>query len=333
MPLLTKLQLVITSDIPHGNLELIMPPEVSADSDWTVSYNPPRDTPCDFWIVFTTSRPADRMVCAAENTLYLAGEPPSKKIHTRSFYGQFYRVHSCHADDPHPLVQLGAPCLNWHYGLDTSTHRYRISFKELEDSPVGPKSKKVAVICSHQRATEGQRKRLKFLETLKQELAEDLVHFGRGFQSVDDKMEAIAPYAYHLVLENCCIPHYWSEKLADAYLGWSYPFYVGAPNLDTYFERDSFEPLDWREPIEAAKTIRRALEEDRFATHFSALARSRNKILHDYNLFSHCLHLAKMHYLEGRESRQHSAHSHKAFRTFPQGTLHRLNAGVARILK
>jgi len=60
------------------------------------------------------------------------------------------------------------------------------------------------------------------------------VHFGRGFQPIDDKMEAILPYRFHLVLENSVLPNYWTEKLADAYLGWAYPVYLGCPNVNEY---------------------------------------------------------------------------------------------------
>ena len=48
---------------------------------------------------------------------------------------------------------------------------------------------------------------------------------------MSDKAEAIAPYAYHLVLENNYIDNFWTEKLADAWIGWALPLYLGAPNL------------------------------------------------------------------------------------------------------
>jgi hypothetical protein len=41
-------------------------------------------------------------------------------------------------------------------------------------------------------------------------------------------------------LENSQSPHYWTEKLTDAYLGWAFPLYVGCPNVGDYFAKESF---------------------------------------------------------------------------------------------
>ena len=216
--------LVITSDVPHKNMSLLCPGHDGILGEWQILYNPPKGTKCDFWIVFTASRPRDWIQCAPENTLYLAGEPPSKKVHPENFYAQFHYVYSCNPKDPHPRVELGAPCLNWHVGLNTDTHEYRFGSEHLSELKSPQKINKISVVCSNLTTTEGQRKRLKFLEHLKSELGDSIIHFGRGFTPIPDKFEAILPYAYHLVLENSETAHYWTEKLSDAYLGYAFPF-------------------------------------------------------------------------------------------------------------
>ena len=54
-------------------------------------------------------------------------------------------------------------------------------------------------------------------------------------------LEAIADY---IALENSSHAHYWSEKLADTYLGWSFPFYWGCPNTSDYFPEQSLCQID-----------------------------------------------------------------------------------------
>jgi len=65
------------------------------------------------------------------------------------------------------------------------------------------------------------------------------VHFGRGFEPIDDKMGAILPYRFHLVLENSVLPNYWTEKLADALSRLGLPGLFGCPNVGDYLPAEA----------------------------------------------------------------------------------------------
>jgi hypothetical protein len=319
--------LVITSDIPHRKLESLMPASLAGGS-WRILYNPPRGTECDFWIVFSVVRDREWMRCAPQNTLYLAGEPPSKKIHPEAFYAQFARVVSLHPADPHPAVEVECPCLNWHVGLDHRTHTYRIGHADLQKMPPPPKERKISVVCSSLRTTPGQRRRLALLDALKQDLGDRLVHFGRGFEPIGDKLDAILPYAAHLVLENEQTPHYWTEKLVDAYLGFAHPFYLGAPNVGDYFPSASFTVIDADQPESAAVAIRRFLESG--TDHPSeAVCTARERVLDRYNFFSNAVRLASRHFRPAATADHLEIWSHKAFRPFPKNLLFRWRRGKA----
>lgn len=320
--------LVITSDIPHRNLIAIAPEFIRNAPDWEIKYNPPQGTTADYWIVFSFGRPGDQMRCAPENTLYLAGEPPEKKIHPESFYRQFYRAYTCNPDDPHPRLETGPLCLNWHAGLSMGFYTYELGHDSILNLEVPKKQHRIAVVCSNQTATEGQRARLRFLDSLKAQLGETMVHFGKGFTPVDDKLDAILPYAYHLVLENCQTPDYWSEKIVDVLIGHAYPFYVGAPNLADYLPIDSFTALDPNQPELAAELITKAIQEDRWNLSRESCIEARERVLNEYNLFHHCLRLARKHHQPGVARRPYRIHSHKAFRSFPKNWLHRIEVGI-----
>jgi hypothetical protein len=316
--------LVITSDIPHHNLTSVCPGENGIIGDWQILYNPPRGTECDFWIVFTTARPNDWMQCAPENTLYLAGEPPSKKVHPKDFYAQFNHVYSCNAEDPHPRVEVGAPCLNWHVGLDAKTHTYHFGNKHLAALQAPQKINKISVVCSNLTTTQGQRDRLAFLDILKSELGDQIVHFGRGFTPIPDKLDAILPYAYHLVLENSQTPHYWTEKLSDAYLGYAFPFYLGAQNIDQYFPNYSYVCVDTDNPLDAAQKIRSALKNNLHKKRQTEIEKARQQVLTKYNIFSLSHKLVNKHYKPDNCARPTQIKSHKAFRPFPKNYIYRL---------
>ena len=323
-----RLQVAITTTVSHGGLDALCPNRSMRWGQCDFVLNPPRGTQCDYWIVFAGSRDRDQMVCAAENTLFIAGEPPSKKIYPKRFYAQFHRVVSTHAADPHPRVTTSLPGLNWHVGLSRDDDRYDYGYDQLKAMLPGAKTNKISVVCSNLTTTLGQRQRLAFLHHLKSALGDAIVHYGRGFCPIGDKMDAILPHRFHLVLENSCSPDYWTEKLADAYLGWAYPIYVGCPNLADYFPADGFTAVDVNQPEAAAGVIRNRLAQPAGGHEMETLARCRDLILDSYNPFARFAHWAELFHQPGRPARLVSVTTHKAFRPFPKGLLYRLKTRI-----
>ncbi|MBC6497808.1 MAG: hypothetical protein GDA54_05770 [Alphaproteobacteria bacterium GM7ARS4] len=106
------------------------------------------------------------------------------------------------------------------------------------------KKKRISVICSGKQLTDYHKQRILFVKSLQEALGDDIDVFGRESHDIPRKSKGIVPYRYHVVLENCCHPHYWTEKIADAYMGEAYPFYAGCPNLHEYFPKESYTPID-----------------------------------------------------------------------------------------
>jgi hypothetical protein len=315
------LRVAITTTINHGGLELLCPRGEPRWGRCEFLLNPPRGTACDYWIVWAGSRDRDWLRVAPENTLFIAGEPPSKKIYPRRFLAQFHRVVSTHAADPHPRVTTSLPGLNWHVGLDRDEDRYRYGYDHLKPLPLGRKSPKISVVCSNLATTAGQRQRLALLDFLKAALGDTIVHYGRGFTPIGDKMAAIQPHRFHLVLENSCSPDYWTEKLSDAYLGWAHPLYAGCPNLDDYFPAAGFTAVDVTRPAAALEVIRARLEQP---VDLEALACCRELILDTYNPFARFAYWAEAFQQPDLAAAAVSITTHKAFRPFPRGWLYRL---------
>jgi hypothetical protein len=315
-----QLRVAITSSINHGGLELLCPNRELRWGRCEFLLNPPRGTPCDFWIVWAGSRDRDQLRVASANTLFIAGEPPSKKIYPERFYAQFHRVVSTHAADPHPRVTTSLPGLNWHVGLNRDDNRYTYGYDELKQLQPGEKTNKISVVCSNLTTTAGQRQRLALLDFLKAALGDTLVHFGRGFTPIGDKMDAILPHRFHLVLENSSSADYWTEKLSDAYLGWAHPIYAGCPNLGDYFPAAGFTAVDVTQPAAALEVIRAKL---RHGSDLATVAQCRDLILDTYNPFARFAHWAELYHEGGQAATMVSITTHKAFRPFPRGLLYR----------
>ena len=322
-----RLRVAVTTTVSHADMDRLCPERQTRWGRCEFLLNPPRGSACDYWIVFAGSRDRDLMQCAPENTLFIAGEPPSKKIYPRKFYAQFHRVVSSHAADPHPRVTTSLPGLNWHVGLFRAADRYHYGYDELKRLTPDAKTNRISVVCSNLTTTPGQRQRLEFLGHLKAALGERLVHYGRGFTPIEDKMDAILPHRLHLVLENSCSPDYWTEKLSDAYLGWAYPIYAGCPNLGDYFPAAGFTAVDVTQPQQAVDLIRGMLAEEPGAAEMAAIARCRDLILDDYNPFARFAHWAELFHQPGTRSQAMAITTHKAFRPFPRGLIYRLRHG------
>lgn len=316
------LRVAVTANIPMRNPELLCPGRVLRWGRCEFSFNPPGAQECDFWIVSAGTPPLARMICAPENTLFAAGEPPIKKVYPRKFYAQFHHVLNADAAPAHPRVITSMLPLNWMVGFDTAQGAFRYGYDELARQAAPQKELKLSVVCSSLRTTKGQRLRLNFLNRLKERLGDRLVHFGRGFTPIGDKMDAIAPYHYHLVLENSTGENYWTEKLADAFLGWAFPLYLGCPNLENYFPREAFARVDPQQFEQTVRRIEEFLSAPPPPAVQEAIRVSRNRMLNQYNFFGQLAGWAEKLHQPGSPARLITIRSHNAFR-FPAGLFFR----------
>lgn len=223
------------------------------------------------------------------HTLLITAEPPSIKNYNQKFLSQFHYVITSHISIKHPrktLVQQGLP---WMVGMEFINGVYtpppKLDFDALKSMKSPNKKKLMSVIVSNKKQTYGHKQRLIFVDLLKKHFGDHIDVYG-GENHIPDKWDAIAPYKYHIVLENSQHQDYWTEKLADAYLGFSYPLYWGCPNLKDYFDTRSFCELDIFNPKESIKIIESVINNNLAVKHSKHILDSRNLILDKYNMFA-----------------------------------------------
>ena len=269
-----------------GGMEHFTPDKSMQWGQCDFSINPTGIGEYDFWIVFGNALDVEQARVSPANTLFIAGEPPEKKIYPRRFYNQFDHVVDTHSLSGHRNVHISPMCLCWMVGLKWDSMSYVLGYDELKSLAPPTKTNRIGVVCSSTAKTPGQKKRLQFLLELKKRLGDDLVHFGKGFTPINDKMDAILPYRFNLVLENCQQENYWTEKIADAWLGWSFPFYVGCPNISDFFPADAQCGLDLNDPAGSARIIQSALVSDDPPDRLELIRTARNKLLDEFNPFA-----------------------------------------------
>ena len=80
------------------------------------------------------------------------------------------------------------------------------------------KNKLLSIISSNHVFTKEYKLRNDFITKLKNHFGNKIDVFGIGRKKVADKWDALAPYKYHIALENSSYKDYWTEKLSDTFL-------------------------------------------------------------------------------------------------------------------
>lgn len=244
----------------------------------------------DFWVVLFRAFKGEKETCivAPENTLFITQEPDSVYRYSQGFLDQFGTVISCQRTLKHKNVIHDIPANAWWNGKiikGPSNVEYSHSYDDYL-TIVPPKTKLISVISSDKVFTKGHRERLDFVMKLKNYYGDKLDLFGHGNHSFDDKWDALAPYKYHICLENCAQKDYWTEKLADAFLSNTFPLYYGCTNVYDYFDKDALRLIDIHNVEQSINIIDDAIKTDLAHKNATAVQKAKMSVLNEYNLFN-----------------------------------------------
>lgn len=246
---------------------------------------------CDYWVVYDSLSKIEVARCPKQNVILLTGEPPTVCSYNQNYLLQFATVLSCHENLPAKnliCTQTGLPWMvGAHYLSDQKkwSDKFDKGYDELVAIQQIDKPKLLSVIASDKAFSPGHQQRLEFVRRLKEHFGDELDVFGRGIRDFEDKWEVVAPYKYHVAIENSSFKHYWTEKLTDTFLAGSFPIYYGCSNIGEYFDEGSLLSIDINFPEQAIEIIGKAIKANLFEESVSVRARARLQVLNNYNLF------------------------------------------------
>lgn len=254
------------------------------DYDWLVIYDdlPPQAGE-------RRSRRIEPLACPRAHTLLVTTEPSSIKTYGRAYTDQFGCVLTSQEPWalPHPDRVYTQPGLRWFYGVGGER---LIPWDELAVMAPPAKTRDISLVWSDKRQRHTRhRERHDFMCRLRAALPGLDVHGrgGDGIRALDDKAGALDAYRCHVAIENHVSPHHWTEKLADAFLGFTLPFYHGCPNVTDYFPADSLIPIDITDFDRALSTIKAVLAgEGEYERRLPAIREARRRVLEEYNFFA-----------------------------------------------
>lgn len=240
----------------------------------------------DVLIVYTRASYSIPTRVPQSRTAFIAAEPDAIHPYSTSFLNQFGIVVTGTEKQLATEKWQTACCTLWFAGIDFSKpflSDHLVGVDWFRDLSLPKKEKKISVVTSTKNFTPFHRKRLEFLGKLQELIPEHLVIYGRGQRSVDDKKDAMLPYAYHLAVENCDGRDLWTEKLSDPLLCWAIPFYAGCDNAHEYFPADAIQYVDLDNPEAAARRMVDLLQSDHYERTLSSLAEARRRVLDELN--------------------------------------------------
>ena len=140
------------------------------------------------------------------------------------------------------------------------------------------------MIVSKKYFVQGHKDRLNFTVDIMDHFKNKIDYYGFGIKELKNKRDAIDPYLFSIAIENSQHENYWTEKIADVYLGHTMPIYHGCKNINKFFPSKSLVNINIYNKDEAIAQIEDCLSNpDKIYN--SAVFDARRKILLEYNMF------------------------------------------------
>jgi hypothetical protein len=223
---------------------------------------------------------AEQLLCPKENTILVTTEPTSITRYGKAFAKQFHYLITNQDENvlPHPNAMRSQTGNVWFYGKD---------YDEIVSVTHPTKTKKISTVCSNKQQGHTLHKlRYEFTKIMEERIPE-LERFGRGFNWIETKADALDDYEFHVAIENHYAPHVWTEKLADAFLGYTVPIYHGCPNVYDYFPEESVIQIDIHDVEGSISKIKEIIAtEGEYERRLSAVKEARRRVIEEYNLLA-----------------------------------------------
>lgn len=252
-------------------------------------------TSCDGVIVLNTPQKKVLLKCPVENVAVIMQEPYHQGD-TDWMDTQLEQYHYVFTNHTPSVIGKNTQLILSHGALPWHVMKTYDELKAI-NSPM-EKVKVISCIASNLTRWPGHKKRVAFIEYLKQHNELGIDFFGKGTQFIEDKWDGIAPYRYSIVIENNDIDHYWTEKISDVFLGFGLPFYFGCTNINHYFPEESYVWIDIADPQKALETMKAAIDNNEWEKRIAAIAEARRRVLDEYNLLPMAADFAKKHFVQ-----------------------------------
>lgn len=246
------------------------------------------------WFVAVDKIPTQKLMCSADHTILVTTEPSSISYYGEQFVKQFaYLITNQDKKSlPHANAIRTQPGSPWFYGK---------SYDEIAKEGPPPKNRLLSAIGTEKQEKHTLHKlRFDFIKKIADELEDvDLLYskeelsekfktlYGNKAKYVPGKFAMIDDYKYHLAIGNQEGPNILTERVFDAFLGYSVPIAFGCTNLSDYFPKESFIEIDIRDKEASIEKIKSIISNEKdYERRLDAVIEARRRVMQEYNLIA-----------------------------------------------
>jgi hypothetical protein len=271
-------------------------------NEWEVVFNDPSLRKADSWFVIEALNPNDTSCEVNPHNIFFGSAETAQNVNhfeghksRLQFLSQFSRVFTFH-QYLEANAENSPPFLPWminsnHGDSIWMAHERDVDF--LENLNFLEKTKSLSIICSTQALTPAHEMRLRFTSKLKDYFGSELDWIGNGVNSVSEKWLGLNQYKYNIVLENQKRYNVITEKIGDAFLGLTYPYYWGAPNIGSIFDIRGLTEIDIEDFGETVSIIEHGLKSNKYEKNFDYIIKNKSIVLHEFNFINRMLRLVE----------------------------------------
>jgi len=195
--------------------------------DWNWEYNPEYET---FFVNFHVTHPAIEQIHGYALLYESKGLIPNVYDHLENNLDKFKMVFTPNSH----LVETYPDKCKWVPGGGIWVGAYGGGEIKLHD-----KSKMISMVSSTKEMNDLHKFRLQLANYLKDNTESVIVTIGSASPSGEDKIyHSLHDYRYSIILENYIDKWYFTEKLMNCFATGTIPIYLGATDLEKYFNTD-----------------------------------------------------------------------------------------------
>ena len=98
----------------------------------------------------------------------------------------------------------------------------------------------ISLIASMKNDFRGHKLRHKLISFDQSQTDQLLTPLGGAYEQFDDMVNALAPFRYSVIIENCIEPHYFTEKILNCLACKTIPIYWGHESVKQYFDTSNW---------------------------------------------------------------------------------------------
>lgn len=235
---------------------------------------------CDVWLIWgglPKNVRKESVFCAPENVFFMTDEVHDQKVFNSNFLRQFQTILTGRTDVDHGNILRIHEFNHWHI---------KKNFNEVFNQDRIIKERTISMVSSDLTILPGHKNRFAFINKMIGHFKDRIDVFGRGFNAIDDKWDALAPYKYSIAIENNVVNGYFTEKITECFLSHTLPVYYGAPDITEYFNSSGLCLIDIENYKNSINIIEELIETDPFAEKLDYIIENKIRYLSHLNVFS-----------------------------------------------